>query len=138
MLTNHEKDIFGNVYRNKRVFITGLTGFKGSWLAAWLLKLGAEVSGYSLSTTVRQLLYDFDHTRDLVRQAEAGERVARAGLTRAQSDLVFSVKQAFYEYAQTRRLVGVSEENLARRTGTAATACTARTASRPISSPSRS
>lgn len=37
------------VYRSKRVFITGHTGFKGSWLALWLQELGAEVAGYSLA-----------------------------------------------------------------------------------------
>lgn len=40
---------FGNAYRGKRVLITGHTGFKGSWLAQWLLKLGADVAGYSLN-----------------------------------------------------------------------------------------
>lgn len=40
--------MFGDIYRNKRVFITGHTGFKGSWLTAWLLKLGAQVAGYSV------------------------------------------------------------------------------------------
>lgn len=34
---------FNNVYRGKKVLITGNTGFKGSWLSAWLLMLGAEV-----------------------------------------------------------------------------------------------
>ena len=39
--------MFHNVYKGKRVFVTGHTGFKGSWLCAWLLSLGAEVTGYS-------------------------------------------------------------------------------------------
>lgn len=38
---------FGNVYQGKRVFVTGNTGFKGSWLATWLDLLGAEVFGFS-------------------------------------------------------------------------------------------
>ncbi len=38
-----------NIYKNKKVFITGHTGFKGSWLSLWLHKLGAEVTGYSLA-----------------------------------------------------------------------------------------
>ena len=40
--------MFNCVYDNKRVLITGHTGFKGSWLALWLLQMGAEVTGYSL------------------------------------------------------------------------------------------
>lgn len=38
---------FSGVFANKKVLITGNTGFKGSWLTSWLLKLGAEVVGYS-------------------------------------------------------------------------------------------
>ena len=38
---------FGSVYKGKKVLITGHTGFKGSWLTVWLLKLGAHVVGYS-------------------------------------------------------------------------------------------
>ena len=37
-----------NFWCNKRVFITGHTGFKGSWLALWLQKLGANIIGYAL------------------------------------------------------------------------------------------
>ncbi len=36
-----------NFYRNKKVFITGHTGFKGTWLANVLIHMGAEVTGYS-------------------------------------------------------------------------------------------
>jgi len=39
---------FKNIYRNKKVLITGHTGFKGSWLAIWLKELGADVYGYAL------------------------------------------------------------------------------------------
>ena len=40
-------DIFDDFYRDKRVLITGHTGFKGSWLSIWLHELGAEVVGVS-------------------------------------------------------------------------------------------
>ena len=41
-------------YKNKRVFVTGHTGFKGTWLCLILNYLGANVIGYSL----KQTLYD--------------------------------------------------------------------------------
>lgn len=40
--------MFGDVYKGRRVLVTGHTGFKGSWLSQWLLELGAEVAGFSL------------------------------------------------------------------------------------------
>lgn len=41
--------MFNDFYKNKKVLITGNTGFKGSWLCIMLKKLGAEVVGYSLN-----------------------------------------------------------------------------------------
>jgi len=40
--------MFGNVYKNRRVLVTGHTGFKGSWLVLWLEMMGAKVTGISL------------------------------------------------------------------------------------------
>ncbi|MCO4753999.1 MAG: CDP-glucose 4,6-dehydratase [Bacteriovoracaceae bacterium] len=40
--------LFSGVYEGKKVFLTGHTGFKGSWMMAWLEAMGAEVCGYSL------------------------------------------------------------------------------------------
>ena len=37
-------------YRNKKVLITGHTGFKGSWLSLWLSEIGSEVIGFSLDS----------------------------------------------------------------------------------------
>lgn len=42
------------IYKNKKVWISGNTGFKGSWLSYWLLKLGAIVNGYSWLPSVSQ------------------------------------------------------------------------------------
>lgn len=39
---------FGNIYAEKKILITGHTGFKGAWLCEWLLALGADVTGYSI------------------------------------------------------------------------------------------
>lgn len=42
------KSLFGGIYKDKTVLVTGHTGFKGSWLVYWLNKMGAKVIGYSL------------------------------------------------------------------------------------------
>lgn len=42
-------NLFNSIYKNKRVLLTGHTGFKGTWLALWLQQMGAEVIGYSLA-----------------------------------------------------------------------------------------
>ena len=39
---------FSKTFKNKKIFLTGHTGFKGSWLCVWLQMMGAEVKGYSL------------------------------------------------------------------------------------------
>ena len=69
-------------------------------------------TGYTAGATLHQLIYDFNHTRDLVRQTEAQLRSSRAGMSKTQSDLVYSVKQAFYTYSQDLNLIGVNESNL--------------------------
>ena len=40
--------IFNNVYKGKKVLVTGHTGFKGSWLCKWLEMMGADLVGFSL------------------------------------------------------------------------------------------
>ncbi len=44
-------------YKGKKVFVTGHTGFKGSWLTAILVKAGAEVTGYSLTPPTNPNLF---------------------------------------------------------------------------------
>lgn len=50
-------NLFNGIYKNKRVFITGHTGFKGSWLSLLLHQLGAEVYGYALEPPTNPSLY---------------------------------------------------------------------------------
>ena len=42
--------MFGNVFKNKTILVTGHTGFKGSWLCIWLKELGANIIGYALES----------------------------------------------------------------------------------------
>lgn len=47
-----------NFWKNKKVFLTGHTGFKGSWMSLWLLDCGAELTGYSLRPATSPSLFD--------------------------------------------------------------------------------
>ena len=46
-----------NFYKNKKVLVTGCTGFKGSWMCEALLKMGAAVTGYALEAPTVPALY---------------------------------------------------------------------------------
>ena len=49
--------IYKNTFKNKKVIITGHTGFKGSWLTLWLLKLGARIVGISINNHKNQEIF---------------------------------------------------------------------------------
>lgn len=64
-------------YKNKKVFITGHTGFKGSWLTLWLTMMGAKVLGYALEPNTDPSLFnvlnlhkDIDHIIGDIRDFE--------------------------------------------------------------------
>lgn len=84
--------MFDNVYRDKKVLVTGNTGFKGSWLSVWLLQLGAEVYGISdgIPTTPSNfeklgLESKIDHTEIDVRDTDG----MAAAVASIEPDLVF-------------------------------------------------
>jgi CDP-glucose 4,6-dehydratase len=47
-----------NGFRDRKVLITGHTGFKGSWLTTWLVKLGAQVTGFSLDVPTQPAMFE--------------------------------------------------------------------------------
>lgn len=59
-------NIFKNFYKNKRVLVTGHTGFKGSWLTTWLLDLGAVVCGYSLEPSTNPSMFNILNLKDKI------------------------------------------------------------------------
>lgn len=84
--------MFGGAYSGRRVFVTGHTGFKGSWLAYWLTRLGAEVSGYSLEPPTEPSLFAAADLGALVdhRVADVRDEAAlSAALAAARPDVVF-------------------------------------------------
>lgn len=50
--------MFSGYYRDKRILITGHTGFKGAWLSLWLHQLGARVHGFSLGSVGRPSFHE--------------------------------------------------------------------------------
>ncbi len=62
----HLKMIF-NIYKNKKVIITGNTGFKGSWLTIWLNLLGAKVYGISQPPPTKPSLYNLNNLSKIIK-----------------------------------------------------------------------
>ena len=84
--------MFGGVFHGKQVWLSGHTGFKGSWLATWLLRLGARVHGFALEPPTSPSLFEqlgleaeLHHEIGDIRDAA---RVA-ASIREAQPDFVF-------------------------------------------------
>ncbi|WP_068779045.1 CDP-glucose 4,6-dehydratase [Paenibacillus sp. GM2] len=53
-------------WKDKKVFLTGHTGFKGSWLSIWLSSMGAQVTGYSLEPNTQPNLYELLNVEELI------------------------------------------------------------------------
>ncbi len=71
-------------WRGKRVLLTGHTGFKGAWLALWLQRMGAQVTGLALAPATQPNLFDLAHVASGlthhvvdVRDAAAVARIVR-------------------------------------------------------------
>jgi len=79
-------------WQNKRVFITGHTGFKGSWLCLWLHSLGAEVYGYALDPPTDPSLFRLCKIDSLVHSTIADVRdgdALRKALQTSKAEIAF-------------------------------------------------
>ena len=105
---------FRSAYCGKRVFVTGHTGFKGSWLSEWLLALGAHVTGYSLPPPTQPALFAQLGLKDRVAHTEADVRDAgrlAQAVNTAQPDFVFHLAAqplVRLSYAQPRETYEVN------------------------------
>ena len=84
--------MFGDIYKNKRVLVTGHTGFKGSWLTSWLLKLGAEVIGVSRDVPTQPAMFNELNLEGRIKNIQADIcdlEVVRDLVINEQPDFVF-------------------------------------------------
>jgi CDP-glucose 4,6-dehydratase len=84
--------MFADAFQGKTVWLSGHTGFKGSWLTRWLLRLGARVHGFALSPDTQPAIFsqlglekEIEHEIGDVRNYA----VVKKSLLRAQPDFVF-------------------------------------------------
>jgi CDP-glucose 4,6-dehydratase len=63
-----------NTYKSKKIFLSGHTGFKGSWMLAWLHLLGCQIKGYSLTPEHSEDLYNVIDGDDLCQSVIADIR----------------------------------------------------------------
>ena len=61
------------VWAGTDVLVTGHTGFKGGWLALWLSRLGARVSGFSLAPPTKPALFDLANVRSVLTGDHRGD-----------------------------------------------------------------
>lgn len=83
--------VSAETWRDRRVLVTGHTGFKGSWLALWLRELGAEVTGLALPPS-EPSLYSQARIGELVHSIEGDIRdpkVVEAAVAEARPEVVF-------------------------------------------------
>ena len=85
--------MYNNIYAGKRVFLTGHTGFKGSWLALWLTSLGANVCGYSLAPNTNPSMFSVLDIEHKIEKSVLGdildEKTLEKSISEFQPDIVF-------------------------------------------------
>ena len=86
------KQLFNGVYHGRNVFVTGASGFKGSWLCHWLNELGARVTGYSLYLPSQPCHFEVIRLKDRIRHVKGDVRDLAAlnkAMEKAKPEIVF-------------------------------------------------
>jgi CDP-glucose 4,6-dehydratase len=97
-------------WRDRRVLLTGHTGFKGAWLSLWLQSLGARVTGFSVDVPTQPSLYELGRVQEGMESIEGDVRdpeAIAAAVTAASPEIVIHmaaqslVRPSFVEPRQT-------------------------------------
>lgn len=73
-------------WKGKKVFLTGHTGFKGSWLSLWLSSMGAKVTGYALAPNTKPNIFDLLAIDSLVEKSHIADIRDLSSLQKAMSE----------------------------------------------------
>ncbi len=92
-----------DIYKNKKVLITGHTGFKGSWLTTWLLKLGAKVFGISKDIPTTPSMFEILKLKKKIKHYR--ENICCLQTTRK---IIMAVKPDFIFHLAAQPIVSVS------------------------------
>lgn len=104
-----------NFYKGKKVFLTGHTGFKGTWLSRILILAGAEVTGYSLEPPTEPSLFEQTKTasqmNSIIGDIRDGEKLKKAMLE-AKPDIVLHLAAQPIVRTSYKDPVGTYETNV--------------------------
>ena len=114
------KNQLASFYKSKKVFVTGHTGFKGSWLVAWLHSLGAVIKGYALEPEHDECLYNLlpkDYCESIIADIRNKEKLT-AEILAFQPDYIFHlaaqplVRRSYEIPAETFEVNAIGTANL--------------------------
>lgn len=104
-----------NFYKGKKVFLTGHTGFKGTWLSRILILAGAEITGYSLEPPTNPNLFEqtktADHMKSIIGDIRDGEKL-KAAVLKASPEIVLHLAAQPIVRTSYKDPVGTYESNV--------------------------
>ena len=90
--------MFENFFKDKKILVTGHTGFQGSWLVLWLKLLGADVIGYSLPPPTKPSLFESLEIKNDITHIIADIRnldELKKAISSNEPDLIFHLEETF-------------------------------------------
>jgi CDP-glucose 4,6-dehydratase len=104
MVTRRRGQVDADFWLGKKVFLTGHTGFKGSWLSLWLASMQAEVTGFSLAPQTKPSLFDIAEVASSIATSHTGnicdaDQLCAAVLATKPDIVIHMAAQALVRYS---------------------------------------